>query len=685
MHQIDVAGNERDLLGREWLLTNGTGSYAMGTLPGVNTRRYHGLLVAATRPPVGRRVLLNQMLEQLVIQSPEGAQIVDLSSCAFRDDHGQTITAPQGVHLLRRFDRGLSVAWAYAWGHVEFVREVTLHWGEPAVTVRYVVAGLAPKEQATLRLQPLVTLRDFHGLPRHLSSDDDVKVSVHDGGKAVTLQRWDTKLTLQCLSGFWRPRSDWWFGLHYPMEAERGLDHTEDGFVPGAFEQDIVSGSPTEVLFTAVLGDQPVEAKPEPDAKLRHLQPIRDRLGSLLPADLSDLDAMFAVAGDDFVAHRTAGDKTLSTILAGYPWFADWGRDTFIALPGLMLETGRHAEAHDTLRAYASVIQDGLVPNRFDDYDASAGGAHYNSVDASLWYIRAALLYMNATKDQQAWNDWLGAAIRKIIEGYIRGAGPDIRMAGDGMIVAGNVHTQLTWMDAKCDGVVFTPRQGKAVEINALWHHALAGVSEQIKDSDRAASQHYRKLSERIRRSFIKVFWDDDLNCLRDHVWTSEDGSEEHADRSIRPNQIFAASLEYSPIPRTRQRQVVQAVKDRLLTPVGLRTLTTCDRHYHGQYTGGPFQRDEAYHQGTIWPWLMGPYAEAVLRAGQFSAEARAEARQAIEPLIAELRGPGLGQLHEIHEADAPHRAVGCMAQAWSIGELIRVLALLHSPGKAAS
>ncbi len=671
-HTVNLADDELEHLGREWLLTNGTGAYAMGTLPAINTRRYHGLFVAAVQPPVGRMVALNQMFEQLVLTSPAGTQTIEWSSCHFQQDDGQLIQAPQGNLLLRRFDRGLTIRWVYVFKHIQFIRELILHQNEQAATVQYQVSGLMADESAVLRVQPMLTLRDFHSL--YQRADD---FGIDAGVDQIQIDRHGVDfpgVQIKCLGSTFAYDPDWWFGVSYPADAERGQDHKEDYFLPGYFETAINPGQSAMVevqVQVRVKEDQ----SPRPVERATHLQPMCDALEKFAGDDAE----LLAIAADDFVVKRTVGDRTLSTILAGYPWFADWGRDTFIALPGLLLCTGRHDEARDTLAAFASVIRHGLVPNRFDDYDKNADAAHYNSVDASLWFVRAAHAYMDATGDQDAWRDWLEAAVRQIIEGYIRGAGHDVRMAGDGMIYAGNDRTQLTWMDAKCDDVVFTPRQGKAVEINALWYCALAQTAERLKDSDKQAANHFTKLTQRIKRAFVKTFWDDERRCLRDHVWQTDDGDQEHADRAIRPNQIFTVSLPFSPLPQTKQRHVLKTVKDQLLTDYGLRTLPESDPHYHPFYSGNGFDRDKAYHQGTVWPWLIGPYAEGVLRAGKFSEESKTEALGVMMPLLNEMRDRGLGQLHEIHEAAYPHRAVGCMAQAWSVAEVIRVLDLIHS------
>jgi len=411
--------------------------------------------------------------------------------------------------------------------------------------------------------------------------------------------------------------------------------------------------------------------------------PAADPHGRLRSADLAALSVApgalhraLAIASDDFVVDRTVKGRSLSTILAGYPWFADWGRDTFIALPGLLIETGRFEEARGTLQVFAESIKDGLVPNRFDDYDDNA--AHYNTVDASLWFVHAALRYVEVSGDRDSWNGWLSAACLNIMDSYIKGTGFDIRMAGDGLITAGNRSTQLTWMDAATGGVVFTPRHGKAVEINALWYAALTGLSTALKTDNKRIADHYDKLAARVKRSFAKTFWNEQLGCLADCVWTDEQGVD-HRDDSIRPNQIFAVSLPDSPIPQTLQKQVLAAVKEKLLTPKGLRTLPQNHSAYHGRYTGNQFIRDEAYHQGTVWAWLIGPYVEGVLRAGRFSDAAKREAMDALKPLLDEMMNEGLGQLHEIYEAESPHRAVGAVAQAWSVSEVLRVWRMIET------
>ncbi len=680
--------NPRAMVDQEWLLTNGTGAYAMGSVAGCNTRRYHGLLVAASRPPVGRVVALNQVLEQLIFQNGEGQETWHGTTCSFRGPDDRPVFEPQSYSNLRRFEKGLSVRWTYTIcdpqhprvPSIEFVRELSLHWREQAATLSYRVhwpdSADGSVRPGVLRLSPMLTLRDFHSLQHARESTLPSVTASQDS--VVRVQRSDVTVTLGCSGArFIGAGSDenlWWYGVYYAQETQRGQDDQEDYFVPGCFEVELSSG--LEVTLTVALGPQPADTVGySENSRQAHLQRRLESVKQIQNEDGHDLlHRALVMAADDFVVDRCFRAATLKTVIAGYPWFSDWGRDTFIALPGLLLATGQLDEARSTLRVFAEAIQDGLVPNRFDDYDKTI--AHYNSVDASLWFIHAALEYVACSGDTQAWTQWLADATIRVIEAFLHGTNDQIRMAGDGLISAGSASTQLTWMDAACDGVVFTPRHGKTVEVNALWYSALVGVGEQVATTRKSISDHYGKLAKRIKRSFSKVFWDEQLGYLRDHVWVDQDGQEQ-IDSSLRPNQIIAVSLPRSPLPKTKQRLVIKAVRQHLLTPFGLRTLPSNDPHYHGRYAGSAFDRDKAYHQGTVWPWLIGPYAEALMRVGKFSPASRAQARAVVKPLLTELVSRGFGQVHEIYEGDPPHRPVGCIAQAWSVAELLRVLWLI--------
>ena len=692
-HRVEASGvaGSADLLQAEWVLTNGTGAYAMGTAAGVNTRRYHGLLIAASHPPVGRLVALHQVIEELRLKRGPDEVTLPLTACQFIGGDGAPLLSPGNLSLLRRFDRGLTCAWEYEWGPtgraVRLRKEVALHVGAQAVTIRYTLSNLSPElgQSACLRLGPMLSLRDFHGMI-HRHTAPNLTVSV--GQQGVGVSNGTHHVALRCDAGRFLRQRDWWYGIYYARDRERGQEDREDHFVPGFFEIDFDLSQPTRTYeLTAALGPVApagLDAASSPSARLRTLTAVTKHLAARPGIDRCvspHLLRVLALASDDFIVGRKLGGASLSTVLAGYPWFADWGRDTFIALPGLLLCTGRHAEARAVLKVFAQAVRDGLVPNRFDDYDDHA--AHYNTVDASLWFIRAALAYRAATGDEEAWRQWIAPAAQTIVEAYARGTLFGIRMDDDGLIAAGGPDTQLTWMDAAAHDehgrfVVFTPRPGKAVEINALWHDALRGLA--LTGHEPLASR-CAALAERVKASFLPTFWNESRQCLYDHVYTDPQG-QVHRDASIRPNQALAAASPFGLLPPASAARVVAAVRRHLLTPFGLRTLPADDPRYHPWYSGPPFQRDEAYHQGTIWPWLIGPYAEAVLRSGGFSDEARAEALNCLVPLIERLAGDGLGQLHEVHEAAPPHRPVGCIAQAWSVGELIRALWLITEPAR---
>jgi predicted glycogen debranching enzyme len=690
------------LLEHEWLLTNGVGGFAMGTALGANTRRYHGLLIAAARPPVDRVVVLHQVFEELVLTAGDGTtQALSLGPMLFRDERGKRVTAPDCADLLRRFDHGLDAVWSYAWGGLALTRRLVLHDGEPACTLHYDLHGLnGVCERAELRLRPMLTLRGFHDLSHR--ADVQHAIEARADGDTLYAARGDRSAVYRTAGAECVSDPQWWERVDYPIERHRGLGDREDYAAPAVFRLPLPATDDAAVRFTAALGGSPASPQDGPERRRQRLRPIIDALTEQTQDENQDdadrhgaLPRILARAADDFIVRRDVAGRTLSTIIAGYPWFADWGRDTFIALPGLLLCTGRADEARDTLAAFAGALRGGLVPNRFDDDDPTL--AHYNTVDASMWFVHSALAYLDHTNDRDAWDGWLADACLQIVEGYRTGTHADphaggepvpIAMQPDGLIAAGHAHSQLTWMDAAAPDAggrphVFTPRPGKCVEINALWYSALVQLAQRLPVSYKTERKRYAELAARTAASFSEAFWSDDLGHLVDHLAPDGEG-EWAADTALRPNQMIACALEYSPVRPEHRARSVAAVRAELLTPVGLRTLPADDPDYHRAYGGPPFERDGAYHRGTVWPWLIGPYAEAVLRAGGFSAAARQEARDAIAPLLERLattRHPGmLGQLHEIHEPEPPFAPRGCPAQAWSVAEVLRIRRLLQRP-----
>jgi len=543
----------------------------------------------------------------------------------------------------------------------------------------------------------------------------------------------------------------WWFNFVYRSNRERGQDFTEDLWTPGFFKCRVET--PAKIVLWASLIPPWVRCKPEELANLdieavredllRHQENIKLKAKSMLRQNcrtrcstrVSSFEDLCLTA-DSFIVKRqinpvrekneispeemsygyhgvnhnhgrrqalvgakpaVARQSSQTTILAGYPWFADWGRDAFIALPGLLLSTGRFEEAKSVLTTFAAAADEGMIPNRFDDRN---GTAYFNSVDASLWFINAAFQYLKASGDsktfmqhREVFCEELMPTIRWIIDSYHKGTRFDIHADSDGLITAGNNQTQLTWMDAKYEGVAFTPRCGKAVEVNALWYNSLCLLAaeergqkteDRIKRAENGGqrteilSSDLRLLSseiDKVQKSFCKLFWNENKGYLNDCILP--DGS---VDESLRPNQIFAVSLPFSALSSQQQKSVVDTVQNHLLTPYGLRTLNVQDSRYKGIYTGPQQQRDEAYHQGTVWPYLMGPFVESFLKVNGFSRKSKKKAAEFIQPLLQHLTEDGcLGSVSEIFDGDAPHKPKGCFAQAWSVAELIRAYQLIHS------
>ena len=631
MYSLQTHGAFEPHDSQEWLLTDGLGSFAASTVIGMNTRRYHGLLIAATHPPLGRVMTLNRIGEILTLDGRRD-QPHELSVNAFFGS-----IHPQGYQYLRQFELDTTARWTYAVDGVTVTKELLLPRGKNVAALRYTVTG--GSHDFELALLPFVSLRDFHSL-RHEAGASFVTESE---AARVTVRQDDLAVTLAADAGTFEQSPSWWYHHKYPIETERGQDDDEDLYTPGRF---VLAGTGTQsvTLWVGLKAEKPGNW----DAELKALAPVvsttpsRDPKSSKPPSVA--VSRLLRGANDFVVARTTPDGKAGTTVMAGYPWFSDWGRDTMISLPGLLLVPRRFAEAKAVLTVFAQYTSEGMIPNRFDDY---TNVPEYNTVDASLWFIHAAFEYRRLSGDAATFDQILRPACQQIIDGYRRGTRYFIQVDPvDGLVRQGDVQTQLTWMDARCDGVTFTPRQGKPVEINALWYHALMLMGE-MPDAQRVAD------------SFRKAFWLGPDQGLADGV---DDG---RRDPAIRPNQIFAVSLPNSPLLPDQQAAVVAVVQRELLTPVGLRTLDVHNPGYRGRYTGPQFQRDGAYHNGTVWPWLIGAFLEAYLKVNGNSAAAMQQARAWLQPLVDHMADTdAIGQIAEIFEGDPPHRAVGCFAQA---------------------
>lgn len=647
--------NANDLgvtLQKEWLITNGRGGYASGTAVGIPTRKYHGLLVAAARPPLQRWLLLSATLEKIGVSGRQ----YDLSSFQF----GRTIH-PRGYEYQTDFEYSIDpagswVRFTYEQDGAVLRKEITMPKNRDEVLIRYHLQGPSD-EPLSLEIHPFTPMRDFHSVTRafpecYSTSEirEFVAVDAYADGPRLWLstERLDRGPDVSFIR-----HPEWWYGLIYQEDVARGVESTEDWFLPGHFRTE-GQGS-IEVIFRAVAGF---------GENMHEVPPPAQSPTFAAKKKLNDPEQRLRQSADAFVVLRSRdADHGLTTILGGYHWFGDWGRDTLISLPGLLLETGRFAEARQVLEVYASAEKDGLVPNRFSDY---GDGRDYNSVDASLWFIHAADAYCQASGDQAAWDEMLGPVCERIIKAYQQGTRFNIHADDDGLISCGDASTQLTWMDAKCNETVFTPRHGKPVEINALWYHDLCIMIRRTPPADAERRDEYISLRDRVRTAFCATFWNESVGCLYDVV------RNDWRDLAIRPNQILAVSLPDSPLDHAKQEAVLQVVTRELLTPYGLRSLSPQHPLFHGEYCGTPFERDSVYHQGTVWAWLMGPYVEAWLRVHDFADPARAQMRELLLPLLKHLDEGGLGHVSEIFDGNPPHRPRGCIAQAWSTAELLR-------------
>jgi predicted glycogen debranching enzyme len=635
-------------LQREWLETNGLGGFASSTIVGLNTRRYHGLLIAATKRPVGRLVLLSKLEETLLI---DGRRF-ELSANRYPG-----VIHPQGFHYLKQFRLDPFPVFTYDVEGIELEKSVFMIHGENSTVTQYELRkNNRPDVPKNLRLEirPLIAFRDYHGTT-HENGVINPAVQEHAGLASVTPYHGLPSLHLAHNAIELRKTSDWYRNFEYDAERERGLDFSEDLFNPYMLRFDLRLRRQALIIASTEQRDvtQAVE--------YRRVE-ITRRRKALVASPIEDSFAQSLAAASDHYLVSRGDDKT---VIAGYHWFGDWGRDTMIALPGLTLPTGKYEVARSILRTFAKHVDQGMLPNRFPDAGETP---EYNTVDAALWFFEAARAYLAYTGDLEFVRDELYPVFADIISWHARGTRYGIKVDDSGLLASGEVGVQLTWMDAKVGDWVVTPRRGKPVEIQALWYNALC-IMEDLASrfGDEAAQKRYRHMAAVAQWSFNRLFWNEKLGCLYDVV----NGGP--PDPSIRPNQIFAVSLPHSMLSRDHARSVVKKVEEHLLTPFGLRTLAPSDSRYRGSYTGSPKERDGAYHQGTVWAWLLGPFITAYIKVNGGSEEARRQAQAWLSPLESHLAEAGLGHISEIFEGDMPHRPCGCIAQAWSVAEILRV------------
>ena len=654
---------------REWLVTNGLGGYASGTVAGTTTRRYHGLLVAALQPPVKRTVLVNGLDETVRYAGNNFSLGTNRWKSGF--------VSPKGYLLLESFHlEGSKPVWGFALDDALLEKRVWMKQGENTTYVRFnLVRGREPVE---LDAKVLVNYRDFHQTTQ--TADWAPKVEAIEGGMEVLAFNGATPFYLRSALGTWTARNEWYRNYSLPEEQQRGLDDHEDRLYAAQFRCQLHPGeSVTMVLSTeadtSLDEEQALAAQTSHEVKLFQSWQAQHAQGCGLPAD--DEPSWFwqlVLAADQFIVRREQPEQADGrSILAGYHWFNDWGRDTMIALPGLTLAMGRPEIAQKILFSIARYIDGGMLPNNFPD----AGNAPaYNTVDAALWLFEALRQYFEVTQDLEILQK-LFPALAGIIDAHVRGTRYNIKVDPvDALLYAGSAEMQLTWMDAKVGDWVVTPRTGKAVEINALWINALDSMSGFARLLLRP-NEGYERLVEKATRSFQK-FWNEERQCCFDVIQTPSGGN----DASLRPNQIFALSLPVCPLSPTQQKAVVDVVGEQLLTSHGLRSLGPYEPGYKGQYGGGPRERDSAYHQGAVWGWLLGPFVLAHYRVYRDPALAQSF----LEPLGRTISSGGLGTLGEIFTGDPPFAPAGAIAQAWTVAEVVRAwqtLSAAASPAEA--
>lgn len=631
---------------REWIVTNGIGGYASGSLICSNSRRYHGLLVAALKPPTQRVLLLSNILEDLVY---EDGQSVSLSS--FKTVGGYE---NKGFSFLHRVEYEYLPEFIYSYKDIFIKKKICMKHGENTTVVQYEIRN--GSKPVSFKLTPLVNFRDHH----HKNDWGNLKFDTQVRNREISILPRDSDIEIRMgTSGgeFKKLDSCFFYNMLYSIEEERGLDNHEDHFIPGFFNIKLEAHETRIFSFAATVEKCDVSVIDVQEV----IRSEEKRLSDILDIKKYryELTRRLVLAADNFIVHRNSTGS--QTVIAGYPWFTDWGRDTMIAFNGLTLATGRYEDAKDILYTFSKYVDYGLIPNMFPD---DGNRPAYNSVDAALWYFEAVNSYLKYTKDYSFIKEKIYKCLENICYGFINGTIYDIRMTEDNLITAGNRHTQLTWMDAKVGDWVVTPRHGKAVEINALWFNALMIMSDLSRKFN--FEDIYLDLAGKVKVSFNNLFWNEEEGCLYDVV------NESGKDPSIRPNQIMSAGLSYAVVEGERARSIVEKVWKELYTPYGLRTLSQDGSQYCGAYCGDIWNRDGAYHQGTVWTWPLGRFIKAYVRVNEDGAEARKNAAEFVKPFIDHIKDAGIGSISEIFDGNAPYYPRGCFAQAWSVAEVLR-------------
>ncbi|MFQ6074069.1 MAG: amylo-alpha-1,6-glucosidase [Candidatus Bathyarchaeia archaeon] len=655
-------------LRKEWIVTNGLGGYASSTVLGINTRKYHGLLVAAFNPPTDRRVLLTQLNEEVQVNNkayPLGAR--DLES---------GVHPSEANRFLQGFDLEPFPTYRYVVDKVQVRKTIFMPHGKNAAIASYRVSNNSPSK-VFIRVLPLVNSRHFHSVTNKDEIDWSFLQEPSANSVAVQPSIPLSTLILFSTQGVYVPTQGEWAETYFRVEASRGESCYDDSFQPGFFLFEVAPNKIRKFFIIAAAGKNENEARAV-------LSSLRGDLGSICAlyneelrrrrnllqkfekqytdVSMEEWLKWLVLATDMFIVNRES--TKMKSIIAGYHWFEDWGRDSLISLPGLTLVTGRFEDAKEILLTFKHYCRKGVIPNRFPD--RAGDKPEYNTVDATLWYFNAVLQFLKYTSDFEFVRRELWTTLKSIIEYLVEGTLYSIHVDEDGLVVHGS---QLTWMDVVTDGQPVTPRDGKAVEIQALWYNALKTMQLLAVDfNQKEEAKKYSAMAEKARKSFLEKFWNSNEGCLYDVI------QDEHKDSSIRPNQVIAAALDFIMLDNAKAEQVVETVWKRLWGRYGLRTLAPSDSRYKGRCKGDRRQRDRAYHNGTVWAWTVGPFVTAFLKTKKYAQKWRIFAfEDFLRPLFyEEIFRAGLGTISEIFDGDPPHEPDGCIAQAWSVAESLR-------------
>jgi predicted glycogen debranching enzyme len=655
-----------DAIKKEWIITNGLGGYASSTVLGMNTRKYHGLLVAAFHPPGDRRVCLAKLDEEISI----GNNTYPLAANEFQNG-----VFPQGYRLLQEFSLSPFPNYTYSVQNVEVKKTIFMPFEKNAVITLYNILNKSGFD-IKIRIFPLVNWRHFHSVTDRWKIPWEFVQKGENKEVGISLGAPQSVLTMKTTSGHYHSDGRWVEKIYYREEAERGESCLDDCYQLGFFEVNVSVGENENFAVVTVAGENEADARkalaemPDTayDIEILYEREMKRRENFLTQfyqthrsIPFNDWLSWAILATDQFIVKGTGNVQ--KSVIAGYHWFEAWGRDAFISLPGLMLVTGKFGDARNVFLTFKNHCKNGLIPNLIPD---QFGQPTYNAADATLWFVNALLQYLKYTGDFNFVREQLWTTLKTIVESHAKGTNSTIRMDSDGLLCHGS---QLTWMDTTVDGQPVTPRAGKAVEVQPLWYNALKTMellADRFKEG--AEAEKYAIMAEKAKKSFNEKFWNSDKNCLFDVV------NEEAKDDSLRPNQIIAVALDFTMLDSAKNEKIVDVVHRELSTPYGLRTLARNDPKYVGAYAGDRRSRDKAYHNGTVWPWLQGSFVTAFLKTKGYADFRREYAlKNFVLPLFTEnLFNVGLGTLSEIFDGEPPHLPRGCISQAWSVAELLR-------------